>query len=478
MERSGGAVIDGDSTETVESPAGSGLNDDDIRMFQRSDSISRTSAEARLDELRRRLQIKEGRPLVVTGIGAGAWGSVFIALLQERYGHLRDKIDVRIWRRPGKALDKSTAEKLFQARAMCIINSREDVMRRLQQSLAYFKYVDARLGDRQLFPEEVVTSLPAACWDADLLINSLPSPATRAVFSEIGQIWRERSKPPAVIVSLSKGVEAALEPHPHIITPTTIIGKETGVPEENLLYLGGPNIASEVYAREYANARICGADKWRSTLAAFLKDPNFMVWDNKDLVTHEMMGGLKNVYAIGAGIVAAVTNDSATSKSVYFSHCTSEMVFITHLLSPEPEVVAGPLMADIYVTLLKGRNAWYGVQIGSGALSLDDGDMVKGKGLIQGVSAVAAFHSVLSDKRVRVDEDDTDDDNNHQHHEGTQPISYLPILQTLYDILHSRKCKPAQLLTTLRQASDPRERMQLGSKRRWYLPKLLEVPDV
>ena len=70
---------------------------------------------------------------------------------------------------------------------------------------------------------------------------------------------------------------------------------------ENILYLGGPNIASEIYNKEYANARICGAEKWRRPLAKFLRQPHFIVWDNGDLVTHEVMGGLKNVYAIGAG---------------------------------------------------------------------------------------------------------------------------------------------------------------------------------
>jgi glycerol-3-phosphate dehydrogenase len=75
-----------------------------------------------------------------------------------------------------------------------------------------------------------------------------------------------------------------------------------GVPVENILYLGGPNIASEIYNKEYANARICGSDKWRNPLAKFLRQPHFIVWDNSDLVTHEVMGGLKNVYAIGAGI--------------------------------------------------------------------------------------------------------------------------------------------------------------------------------
>lgn len=75
-----------------------------------------------------------------------------------------------------------------------------------------------------------------------------------------------------------------------------------GVPIENILYLGGPNIASEIYNKEYANARICGAEKWRKPLAKFLRQPHFTVWDNSDLVTHEVMGGLKNVYAIGAGM--------------------------------------------------------------------------------------------------------------------------------------------------------------------------------
>lgn len=73
------------------------------------------------------------------------------------------------------------------------------------------------------------------------------------------------------------------------------------VPEDNILYLGGPNIAAEIYNMEYANARICGSEKWGKPLAKFLRQPQFMVWENPDLVTHEVMGGLKNVYAIGAG---------------------------------------------------------------------------------------------------------------------------------------------------------------------------------
>jgi glycerol-3-phosphate dehydrogenase len=84
-----------------------------------------------------------------------------------------------------------------------------------------------------------------------------------------------------------------------------------------------------------------------------------------------------------SGMVAALTNESATSKSVYFAHCTSEMIFITHLLTEQPEKLAGPLLADTYVTLLKGRNAWYGQMLAKGELRLDMGDSIKGKGMIQ-----------------------------------------------------------------------------------------------
>ena len=82
-------------------------------------------------------------------------------------------------------------------------------------------------------------------------------------------------------------------------------------------------------------------------------------------------------------MVATLTNESATSKSVYFAHCTSEMIFITHLLAEEPERLAGPLLADTYVTLLKGRNAWYGQMLAKGQLNLDMGDNISGKGMIQ-----------------------------------------------------------------------------------------------
>lgn len=192
--------------------------------------------EEKLDEFRRVLGKADGDLLRIVGVGAGAWGSVFAALLQDSYGQFRDKVQIRIWRRPGRAVDRATAEHLFE-----VINSREDVLRRLIRRCAYLKYVEARLGDRTLYADEilkdgfclnmidtplcplkVVTNLQEAVWDADIVVNGLPSTETREIFEEISKYWKERISPP-IIISLSKGIEAALDPVPHIITPTQMI---------------------------------------------------------------------------------------------------------------------------------------------------------------------------------------------------------------------------------------------------------------
>ncbi|KAF8395794.1 hypothetical protein HHK36_019748 [Tetracentron sinense] len=452
-------------------------------MYPNGSIQKSNGVEEKLDELRCLLGKAEGDLLRIVGVGAGAWGSVFAALLQHSYGHLREKVQIRIWRRPGRAVDRATAEHLFE-----VINSREDILRRLIRRCAYLKYVEARLGDRTLYADEilkdgfclnmidtplcpmkVVTNLQEAVWDADIVVNGLPSTETREVFEEISRYWKERITMP-IIISLAKGIEAALEPIPHIITPTQMINRATAVPLENILYLGGPNIASEIYNKEYANARICGAEKWRKHLAKFLRQPHFIVWDNSDLVTHEVMGGLKNVYAIGAGMVAALTNESATSKSVYFAHCTSEMIFITHLLAEEPEKLAGPLLADTYVTLLKGRNAWYGQMLAKGELSLDMGDSIKGKGTIQGVSAVGAFYELLSQSCLSV-----------LHPEANKPVAPVelcPILKTLYKILITREFSSQAILQALRDETmnDPRDRIEIAHSHAFYRPSLLGQP--
>eukprot|EP00049_Salpingoeca_infusionum_P001903 m.51906 g.51906 ORF g.51906 m.51906 type:complete len:467 (+) comp11267_c0_seq1:173-1573(+) len=453
--------------------------------------LTREEVVERLDALVSELKYdprEAKRPLRVVGLGAGAWGSVFIAMLQEMYVSCPDLVDVRIWRRGGRAVSKDTVTQL-----MTIINADEAVLKRLRTNGVYLKYVSARLGDREmaadelladgfclnlpqypLCPMKVLTDLDEAVYDADLIVCGVPSTETRAVFEQVGKVLgatRDRGQPMPVVISLSKGVEVRHAPQPHIITPTRIIHETTRIPLENLFYLGGPNIASEIWRGEYANARICGPNAALcSALANLIRNPNFVVWSSEDVITHEVLGGLKNVYAIGMGITTAATNNSATSKAVYFSNATAEMVFITRLLSEHPDELQGPLLADTYVTLIKGRNAWYGEQVGNGLRHPRDGAVVPGKGLIQGVSAVHAFFDLLSDKRVQVPLPGST--------QSVCAIELLPTMQMLKRVLSyegTMKDACAAFISELKDASatDPAQRLK---EKGVFIPFLTHLP--
>jgi glycerol-3-phosphate dehydrogenase (NAD+) len=151
-------------------------------------------------------------------------------LLRDAYGRHRDCVQVRLWHRTGRAVDRTDAERLFD-----VINARKDVLHCLIRRCAYLKYVEAQLRDRTLHADEilhdgfclnmldtplcslkVVTNLQEAVWDADIVVNRLPSTKTKEVFEEIVRYWNERISPP-LIISLAKGIQASLDPVPRLL---------------------------------------------------------------------------------------------------------------------------------------------------------------------------------------------------------------------------------------------------------------------
>merc|ERR1712048_748413 len=127
-----------------------------------------------------------------------------------------------------------------------------------------------------------------------------------------------------------------------------------------------------------------------------------------------------------------------------------EMSFITHVLSQRPEALSGPLLADTYVTMLAGRNAWCGRQLASGALTAADGDIIPGKGHIQGPSTIKAFAALLSHAMVPFG----------PAGELCRAIDLLPTLRGL-DALLTQECPVQDFVESMRAESqqDPSERL-------------------
>lgn len=115
-----------------------------------SRQLSKKVIDARINRLLDALNYtKDGcerhRPLRVVGLGAGAWGAVFMAMLQEMYAPAPELVDITVWRRGGRFVDKDDVKQLIE-----VINQNEPVLRRLRSTSVYLKYVSARLGDRKL----------------------------------------------------------------------------------------------------------------------------------------------------------------------------------------------------------------------------------------------------------------------------------------------------------------------------------------
>merc|ERR1712032_965424 len=126
-------------------------------------------------------------------------------------------------------------------------------------------------------------------------------------------------------------------------------------------------------------------------------------------------------------------------------------------------------MADTYVTMLAGRNAWYGRQLASGALSPADGDIVPGKGHIQGPSAVHAFASLMSCATAPLGEDGRD----------CAAIDILPTLKGLDALLfHGGTIKDFVENMRAESRQDPSERLLSRAVHEGlcFMPTLL-VPD-
>lgn len=128
-------------------------------------------------------------------------------------------------------------------------------------------------------PMQVLTDLDEALLDSDIVVNALPLAQTREIFARARELWAASRYP--VVISLSKGVEEGRSGgKPSIVTATQTVHEACGVPLANLLHLGGPNIALEIWNGNFATARLCGSeDRLRRALANFLSTPDFAVWD-------------------------------------------------------------------------------------------------------------------------------------------------------------------------------------------------------
>ena len=311
------------------------------------------------------------QPIAV--LGGGSFGTAIANLLAEN-GH-----DVLLWMR-----DEQQAESI----------------RTLRQNPRYLKGID-------LLPTvQATTDLNATLAACELVFVALPSSALRQVLQPCAAQLAGK-----MLVSTTKGIEAQ-----GFMLMSQIL--EQVAPDARIGVLSGPNLAREV-AEHALTATVVASDDEALCRAvqAVLHGRTFRVYASADRFGVELGGALKNVYAIVAGMAAALGMGENT-RSMLITRALAEMTRFAVRLGANPMTFLGLAgVGDLIVTCTssKSRNFQVGYALGQG-LSLEEavsrlGEVAEGVNTIKVLKAkaeelqvymplVAGLHAVLFEGRT------------------------------------------------------------------------------
>src|SRR3989339_518176 len=197
-------------------------------------------------------------------IGAGSWGTTLAHLLAEKGK------DVRLWVRE------------------------PDVCEGLRRDRINHTFLPGvRLSSRITFTQE----FPAALEGAGVVLMAVPSHGFRQTLADL----KPHYPPGAVLLSATKGME--------IDTLLTMEGvaREAMGAEIPYAVLAGPSFAREVIQKQPTAVTVASRQR---EIAHFIQRlfsaPYFRVYTSHDITGAELGGALKNIFAIGTGILSGM----------------------------------------------------------------------------------------------------------------------------------------------------------------------------
>ena len=258
------------------------------------------------------------------------------------------------------------------------------------------------------FPPQlkVTSSLSEALDRANAVILAMPSQTMRQNI----KLVKGYLKKSMLIVSAAKGLEIgtgkrmseviAEEIKPHL--------------QSNICVLSGPNLHKEVLKGLPASAVVAAEDEAIVRKAQrLLTAPNYRVYTNHDVIGVELGGALKNIIAIGAGMVDGLGyGDNA--KAAFTSRGLTEMAALGVALGASPLTLSGLAgLGDLIATCASplSRNHYVGVELVKGRqLKRITASMA---GIAEGVNTTAAVWDIAQKLQLE-----------------------MPITEKLYQVLH------------------------------------------
>lgn len=268
----------------------------------------------------------------VAVMGSGAWGTAF-ALVMANAGH-----DVVIWARESRVAEQITT---------------------IHQNRAYHPGVE--------LPRNVTATTDpiVALQGSDIVVLVLPAQDLRTNLVR----WGAAIPASARVISLIKGIELGTT-----LRMSEVVTNVAGIPPERVAALSGPNLASEIVARQPSATTIACVDESAArALQQACSNDYFRPYWTTDVVGTEIGGAVKNVIALANGIAVGM-GLGENSQASLMTRGLAEMARLGVALGADPLTFQGLAgVGDLVATCQSplSRNRTFGENLGKG-LTVDE----------------------------------------------------------------------------------------------------------
>ncbi|MBN2572743.1 MAG: NAD(P)-dependent glycerol-3-phosphate dehydrogenase [Ignavibacteriales bacterium] len=206
----------------------------------------------------------------------------------------------------------------------------------------------------------ITHSLSEAVTKQDMLVIAIPTQYVRGVITKLRKI----NFTDTIFVSVSKGIE-----NKTLLTVSQIIKNVLKIPDEKIGVLSGPSHAEEV-CKSMPTAVVSASSNEITSkqIQVAFNNSYFRVYSSTDILGVELGAALKNVIAIGTGIMDGARLGDNT-KAALMTRGITEIARIGVSLGARMETFFGLSgIGDLIVTCMSkhSRNRYVGEQIGKG----------------------------------------------------------------------------------------------------------------
>ena len=229
---------------------------------------------------------------------------------------------------------------------------RADSINRNRQNIEYLP--GYQLHDKL----EATGSLARAVEGVDVLFVAVPSSSFRQVVQELAA----HVTTDTLVISLTKGIEPG-----GFRLMSEILGEE--LPANPRGVLSGPNLAGEIAAGHITGSVIASdSAEINSRIHDLLHNESFLIYSSRDMYGVELGGALKNVYAILAGVGAALAFGENTVGMLLTRSLAEMSRFAVHMGANPMTFLGLAGVGDLFVTCSSplSRNYRVGLALGRG----------------------------------------------------------------------------------------------------------------